>query len=97
MFASLKALPADPILGLLAKYREDTNPKKIDLGVGVYKNEAGDTTVLSCVKKAEQYRTDTETSKVYIGPTGSALFNEEMSKLIFGHHKVLLEFKSNMG
>ncbi len=91
MFASLKALPADPILGLLAKYREDTNPNKIDLGVGVYKNEAGDTTVLSCVKKAEQYRTDTETSKVYIGPTGSALFNEEMSKLIFGHHKVLLE------
>ena len=91
MFASLKALPADPILGLIAKYREDTNPKKIDLGVGVYKNEAGDTTVLSCVKKAEQYRTDTETSKVYIGPTGSALFNEEMSKLIFGHHKVLLE------
>ena len=52
MFASLKALPADPILGLLAKYREDTNPKKIDLGVGVYKNEAGDTTVLNCVKTA---------------------------------------------
>ena len=91
MFASLKALPADPILGLLAKYREDPNPKKIDLGVGVYKNEAGETTVLSCVKKAERYRTDTETSKVYIGPTGSPLFNEEMSKLIFGHHKVLLE------
>ena len=91
MFASLKALPADPILGLIAKYREDTNPKKIDLGVGVYKNEAGETTVLNCVKKAERHRTDTETSKVYIGPTGSALFNEEMSKLIFGHHKVLLE------
>ena len=91
MFASLKALPADPILGLLAKYREDPNPKKIDLGVGVYKNEAGETTVLNCVKKAERYRTDTETSKVYIGPTGSPLFNEEMSKLIFGHHKVLLE------
>jgi len=91
MFASLHALPADPILGLITKYREDTNPKKIDLGVGVYKNEAGETTVLNCVKKAERYRTDTETSKVYIGPTGSALFNEEMSKLIFGHHKVLLE------
>ena len=37
MFGSLKALPADPILGLLAKYREDVNPQKIDLGVGVYK------------------------------------------------------------
>ncbi len=92
MFASLKALPADPILGLLAKYREDTNPKKIDLGVGVYKNEAGETTVLNCVKKAEQHRTDTETSKVYIGPTGSPLFNDEMAKLIFGaDHKVLNE------
>ncbi|MBL0709988.1 MAG: aspartate/tyrosine/aromatic aminotransferase [Colwellia sp.] len=92
MFASLKAQPADPILGLLAKYREDTNPKKVDLGVGVYKNEAGETTVLDCVKKAEKHRTDTETSKVYIGPTGSALFNDEMAKLIFGeNHKVLNE------
>lgn len=92
MFASLKALPADPILGLLAKYREDTNPQKIDLGVGVYKNEAGETTVLNCVKKAEQHRTDTETSKVYIGPTGSSLFNDEMANLIFGqNHKVLTE------
>ena len=92
MFASLKASPADPILGLLAKYREDTNPNKIDLGVGVYKNEAGETTVLNCVKKAEQHRTDTETSKVYLGPTGSTLFNDEMSKLIFGqNHNVLNE------
>jgi aspartate aminotransferase len=92
MFASLKASPADPILGLLAKYREDTNPKKIDLGVGVYKNEAGETTVLDCVKKAEQHRTDTEKSKVYIGPTGSPLFNDEMAKLIFGDtHTVLNE------
>lgn len=92
MFASLKALPADPILGLLAKYREDANPQKVDLGVGVYKNEAGDTTVLNCVKKAEQHRTDTESSKVYIGPTGSSLFNDEMAKLIFGPaHKVLSE------
>jgi aspartate aminotransferase len=54
MFGSLKALPADPILGLLAKYREDANPKKIDLGVGVYKNEAGHTEILNCVKAAEK-------------------------------------------
>jgi len=91
MFGSLKALPADPILGLLAKYREDSNSQKIDLGVGVYKNEAGHTAVLDCVKRAEKHRNDTEDSKVYIGPTGSPLFNDEMSKLIFGHHKVLIE------
>ena len=91
MFGSLTALPADPILGLLAKYREDSNPNKIDLGVGVYKNEAGHTEVLKCVKAAEKHRLDTEDTKVYIGPTGSSLFNEEMAKLVFGHHKVLLE------
>jgi aspartate aminotransferase len=91
MFGSLKALPADPILGLLAKYREDTNPQKIDLGVGVYKNEAGHTAILDCVKAAEKYRNDHEDTKVYIGPTGSPVFNDEMSKLIFGHHKVLIE------
>ncbi|MBA6377852.1 MULTISPECIES: amino acid aminotransferase [unclassified Colwellia] len=91
MFGSLKALPADPILGLLAKYREDSNPHKIDLGVGVYKNEAGHTAILDCVKAAEKYRNDHEDTKVYIGPTGSPVFNEEMSKLIFGHHKVMLE------
>lgn len=91
MFGNLKALPADPILGLLAKYREDTNPQKIDLGVGVYKNEAGHTAVLDCVKKAEKYRLDTEDTKVYIGPTGSPLFNQEMAKLIFGDHPVLTE------
>jgi len=92
MFGSLKALPADPILGLLAKYRNDDNPNKIDLGVGVYKNEAGHTAILNCVKKAEQHRLTTEDTKVYIGPTGSALFNDEMAKLIFGNeHKVLNE------
>ncbi|MDO6425391.1 amino acid aminotransferase [Thalassotalea sp. 1_MG-2023] len=91
MFGSLKALPADPILGLLAKYREDSNPQKIDLGVGVYKDEAGHTAILKCVKTAEKHRNDTEDTKVYIGPTGSPLFNDEMSKLIFGDHKVLSE------
>ena len=91
MFGSLKPRPADPILGLLAKYREDENSQKIDLGVGVYKDEAGHTAILDCVKKAEKHRLDTEDTKVYIGPTGSALFNEKMAELIFGDHQVLTD------
>ena len=94
MFGSLKALPADPILGLLAKYKKDNNPNKIDLGVGVFKNEAGHTAVLDCVKKAEQHRTNTEDSKVYIGPTGSPVFNDEMAKLIFGSDRLKRRHKS---
>ncbi len=91
MFSHMNAMPADPILGLLDKYKKDENPLKIDLGVGVYKNELGHTEILDCVKKAERYRLETEDTKVYIGPTGSAQFNDEMSKLIFGTHKALFE------
>ena len=89
MFGRLTALPADPILGLSIKYRADQNPLKVDLGVGVYKNAAGETTILNCVKKAEKFRFENEVTKTYIGGTGSALFNEKMTALIFGDHKVI--------
>ncbi|MGI2070388.1 amino acid aminotransferase [Shewanella baltica] len=84
MFNSLIAMPADPILGLLTQYREDTHPQKVDLGVGVYKDPKGVTPILNCVKKAEKFRLDTETTKVYIGPTGSPQFNTLMTELAFG-------------
>ena len=84
MFNKLTAMPADPILGLLTKYREDNHTQKVDLGVGVYKDESGHTPILTCVKKAEKYRLDTESTKVYIGPKGSADFNRLMSELAFG-------------
>ncbi|GIU09232.1 amino acid aminotransferase [Shewanella glacialipiscicola] len=84
MFNSLIAMQADPILGLLTQYREDTHPLKVDLGVGVYKDPTGVTPILSCVKKAEKFRLDTETTKVYIGPTGSPQFNSLMTELAFG-------------
>ncbi len=53
MFSHLQPTPIDPILGLMAAYKEDPNPLKVDLGVGVYKDEQGHTAVLDCVKKAE--------------------------------------------
>lgn len=91
MFANLKPLPTDPILGLMAKYRQDTNPNKIDLGVGVYKTEEGNTPVLSCVKKAEKFRLENETSKSYIGLAGDLGFCAKMETLLLGEHKALLE------
>lgn len=89
MLEQLSPLPADPILGLLKAYGEDTNPQKVDLGVGVFKDDNGHTPILDCVKTAERQRTDTETSKIYIGPTGEAAFNEHMTQLIFGQHQVI--------
>lgn len=91
MFEGFQPLPADPILGLSAAYKADSNPKKIDLGVGVYKDEAGNTPVLRAVKAAEQAYFNQEDSKVYIGPPGSANANSLVQQLIFGaDHPALL-------
>ncbi|MDO6620100.1 MULTISPECIES: amino acid aminotransferase [unclassified Shewanella] len=91
MFNALTAMPADPILGLLTQYRQDTHPQKIDLGVGVYKDPIGNTPILDCVKTAERLRTESETTKVYIGPTGSPQFNTLMTELAFGEaHSALI-------
>ncbi|MCI5105545.1 MAG: aspartate/tyrosine/aromatic aminotransferase [Pseudomonadales bacterium] len=88
MFQSLQALPADPILGLMAAYRADDNPKKIDLGVGVYKDTHGNTPVMQAVKKAESLILDAQQSKSYVGPTGAAEFNQVSAELIFGESLV---------
>lgn len=84
MFQNLKALPADPILGLMAAYKSDSNPKKIDLGVGVYKDADGKTPVMAAVKKAEEFLLAEQDSKSYVGPTGAADFNEAIADMLFG-------------
>jgi len=95
MFSQLQPVATDPILGLMAAYKEDPNPLKVDLGVGVYKDEQGHTAVLDCVKKAEKLRLDHEDSKTYIGMAGDLSFNAHIEKLAFGPHKVLLEGRTS--
>ena len=84
MFDYLKHLPNDPILGLMAAHRTDTNPRKIDLGVGVYKDEQGHTPVMRAVKTAEARLLHNQTSKTYVSPAGSAAFNEQIAGLVLG-------------
>jgi aspartate aminotransferase len=91
MFSQLQMVATDPILGLMAEYKADPNPNKVDLGVGVYKDEQGHTAVLKCVKEAEALRLKQEDSKTYIGMAGDLGFNAHIEKLAFGpSHQVLL-------
>jgi aspartate aminotransferase len=91
MFSQLQMVATDPILGLMAEYKADPNPYKVDLGVGVYKDEQGHTAVLKCVKEAEALRLKQEDSKTYIGMAGDLGFNAHIEKLAFGpSHQVLL-------
>ncbi|MFT7126400.1 MAG: aspartate aminotransferase [Pseudoalteromonas tetraodonis] len=92
MFDTLKALPEDPILGLSVAYKADTNPKKIDLGVGVYKDDNSVTPVMTSVKKAEQFLFNAEDSKAYLPPAGTPGFISAIEAQIFGvGHSALLE------
>ena len=84
MLDRLKAVPPDPILGVLAAFARDANPRKIDLGVGVYKDEHGETPVLQSVLRAERELLTRQTSKSYLGPPGVTGFNAALSRLVFG-------------
>ena len=84
MFENLQALPPDPILALTPAFRADPNPRKIDLGAGVYKDEQGNTPVMRAVKQAESELLAGQRSKAYVGPAGDRGFNEAMASLAFG-------------
>ena len=92
MFEALKPLPQDAILAMMASYHKDSHPQKIDLGIGVYKDDQGNTPIMQAVQLAEAKLIETEITKSYTAPAGSAKYNELMAALVFGeNHQVLSE------
>ncbi|MCE2028915.1 aromatic amino acid transaminase [Sessilibacter corallicola] len=84
MFETLPTLVPDPILGLVAECKRDNNPNKIDLSVGVYKDESNHTPVMAAVREAQIRYLESETSKVYQPPGGTENFIGKVNELIFG-------------
>lgn len=90
MFEALKPLPQDPILQLMQTFRDDPRPHKVDLGIGVYKDDAGNTPIMAAVHEAERRMLAGETTKSYVGPAGSAGYNNAMGRLILGDNSPLI-------
>lgn len=84
MFETLKAMPPDAILTLIGEHQSDARENRIDLGVGVYRDESGQTPILRAVKKAEQHLLDSQPSKSYLGSGGNPEFNEAIQAITFG-------------
>lgn len=96
MFDAIEMRPPDPILGLSAAYKKDTNPSKIDLGVGVYKDESGNCPVMKAVKTAERRKCEEEDSKAYIAQAGPEAFLKHTLNLVLGNaHPVLREGRTS--
>ena len=84
MLETLTAQPQDSILHLIALYRDDPRPEKIDLGVGVYKDATGLTPVMRAVKTAEHRLWQTETTKTYTTLAGDPAFATALTRMILG-------------
>jgi aspartate/tyrosine/aromatic aminotransferase len=86
MFEHVQPAPPDAILGLNEAFMKDENPDKINLSVGVFKNDQGQTPILKCVKAAEQTLVETESTKNYLGIDGLPEFRQQVPALLLGEN-----------
>lgn len=84
MFETLNPVAPDPILGVSAAFNQDPSTDKVDLGVGVYKDEAGKTPIPRAVKRAEAEIIAAQTTKSYLSPVGNPRFNALVAELTLG-------------
>ena len=84
LFAAVEMAPRDPILGLNEQFNADTNPAKVNLGVGVYFDANGKLPVLRCVAAAEKQLLETPKAKGYLPIDGIAAYDKAVQGLVFG-------------
>ncbi|MGE5722438.1 MAG: amino acid aminotransferase [Sphingomonadales bacterium] len=84
LFERLPEQQPDSLLALIGLFRDDPRPTKIDVGVGVYRDAAGTTPILRCVKAAERILLDTQETKGYLGPDGDTRFAELTRQITLG-------------
>ena len=84
MFAGIEYYAGDPILGLMEKFAADSNPNKVNLGVGIYYDEQGQLPVLDCVKTAELRIADPIAPRPYLPMAGLPGYRKGCQELLFG-------------
>ncbi|XP_014004568.1 aspartate aminotransferase, mitochondrial [Salmo salar] len=88
--------PPDPILGVSEAYKRDTNPKKMNLGVGAYRDDQGKPYVLSCVRKAEAQIAAKKLDKEYLAIGGLGDFTKACAKLALGDNNEVIQSGRNI-
>ncbi|ALK89183.1 amino acid aminotransferase [Limnohabitans sp. 63ED37-2] len=84
LFSAVEMAPRDPILGLNEQYNADTNPNKVNLGVGVYFDDNGKLPLLQCVQAAEKTMMATPTARGYLPIDGIVAYDNAVKALVFG-------------
>ena len=84
LFSAVEMAPRDPILGLNEQFNADTNPNKVNLGVGVYFDDNGKLPLLQCVQAAEKTMMATPTARGYLPIDGIVAYDNAVKALVFG-------------
>ena len=84
MFTAVEMAPRDPILGLNEQFAADTNPNKVNLGVGVYYDDEGKLPLLKCVQEAEKLMMEAPKARGYLPIDGIAAYDKAVQGLVFG-------------
>jgi aromatic-amino-acid transaminase len=84
LLAGVQMAPRDPILGLTEAYNADKNPKKVNLGVGVYTDDTGKVPLLECVRRAERQLVEQPAARNYLPIDGLAAYDKAVQSLVFG-------------
>jgi aromatic-amino-acid transaminase len=84
LLSGVEMAPRDPILGLTEAYNADKNPKKVNLGVGVYTGDDGKVPLLECVRRAEHQLVEQPVARNYLPIDGLAAYDKAVQSLVFG-------------
>ena len=84
MFSTVEMAPRDPILGLNEQFNADTNPNKVNLGVGVYFDDTGKLPLLKCVQSAEATMAAAPKPRGYLPIDGIVAYDAGVKALVFG-------------
>jgi len=93
VFSAIEMAPRDPILGITEAFNADTNPAKINLGVGVYYDDNGKVPLLKCVEKAEAILIEQHAPRTYLPIEGLAAYDKAVQELVFGADSAVIQEK----
>src|SRR3954465_11506938 len=93
IFSAIDMAPRDPILGITEAFNADTNPAKINLGVGVYYDDNGKVPLLACVRTAEELLMEQQGPRTYLPIEGLAAYDKAVQELVFGADSTVIQEK----
>ncbi len=93
LLAGVQMAPRDPILGVTEAFVADQNPRKVNLGVGVYTDDQGKVPLLECVRRVERQRVEAATPRNYLPIDGLAAYDRAVQELVFGADSPALKDK----